>query len=293
MREFPPAQRPSTFRTVFAVVVGVSLLGLVVVMFLLTSGSHRITYTIADGTLTVDSGSRFDGERVVPLGLVHDRRMVTLRGARRTGGTAVPGYCTGRWSYDEIGAVWQATNCTGRGVLVTASDGDRPVLVTPPDPQAFMQAVDARQDLSVALPVGDATWLRMLPLGTAIFALVVGGMTVATLLLGPGRMVYRIGEGKLEAATIFGRRSWQVHGLHARPGSAGAPRRIAGTAVGGYHTGLYVIGGKRTRVYATDLTSGVFVEAPEGRVILSHEDPAGFLDALAAAGAPAERAHPG
>jgi hypothetical protein len=293
MREFRPPQRASTFRTAFAVVVGVALLGLVVVMFLLTSGSHRITYTIADGALTVDSGSRLDGERVVPLGLIHDRRIVTLRGARRAGGTAVPGYCTGRWSYDEIGPVWQATNCTGQGVLVTASDGDRPVLVTPPDPQAFVQAIDTREDLSVALPTGDATWLRILPLGTAIFALVVGGMTVATLLLGPGRMVYRIGEGKLEAATIFGRRSWPVHGLRARPGSAGAPRRIAGTAVGGYHTGLYVIDGQRTRLYATDLTSGVFVEGPDGRVFLSPEDPGAFLDALAAAGATAERAHPG
>jgi hypothetical protein len=293
MREFRPPQRPSTFRTLFAAFVGLSLLGMVVVMFLVASGSHRITYTIADGTLTVDSGSRLDGVRVVPLGLVHERRIVTLRGARRTGGTAAPGYCTGRWSYDGIGPVWQATNCTAQGVLVTASDGDRPVLVTPPDAQAFFQALDRREDLSVALPVGDDTLLRVLPFGAAFFGLVVGGMTVAMLLLGPGRMVYRIGEGRLEVSTIFGRRSWILHGLRARPHAAGKTRRIAGTAIGGYYTGLYQVDGKRTRIYATELTSGVLVEGADGRAFLSPEDPGAFLHALAAAGATAEDAHPG
>ncbi len=293
MREFRPPQRPSAFRTAFAAFLGVSLLVLVGGMFLVASGSHQIAYTIASGTLTVESGSRMDGRRVVPLGLVHDRRVVTLRGARRTGGTSIGGYCTGRWSYDGIGSVWQATNCTGRGVLVTASDGDLPVLVTPPDPEAFVQAIDAREDLSVALPVGDTTLLRLLPGVVALFGLVSGGMAIATMLLGPGRMVYRIGEGKLEAATIFGHRSWPVHGLRARPHRAGAPRRIAGTAVGGYYTGLYRIDGKSTRIYATDLTSGVLVEGPDVRVFVSPEDPRGFLDALAAAGATAEEAHPG
>jgi Bacterial PH domain len=293
MREFRPPARPSVVRSIFAGAMGVFLLGLVVVMTLLASGTNEIRYSIASGTLTVDSGSRMDGRRVVPLGLVHDRSVVTLRGARRTRGTATPGYCTGRWSYDDLGEVWQATSCAGRGVLIHASDGDLPLLITPPDPDAFLDAMDRRQDVRITLPAGDTTVLRLIPVGITILGLLVGGMAIATILLGPRRMVYRVGEGRLEAATIFGHRSWPLLEMNARPHRPRVTLRIAGTAINGYYTGLFTSDGVRTRVYATDLTAGVLVEGPGLRVFLSPERRQDFLDALRAAGATVGEARTG
>jgi hypothetical protein len=287
MREFRPPVRPSLFRTVFGVGMGLMLLVFAALMVALASGSNRITYAIAGGTLTVDSGSRFDGVRTIPLARVHERSVVSLQGARRSRGTSMAGYCTGRWSYPALGTVWQATNCSSPGVLLVTSDGDLPVVVTPPDPAAFIAALEAGQDLRIALPQTDATILRVLPVVGAVFALVMGGIVVGLMLLGPGRMAYRVGEGRLEVSTLLGRRSWPLQELRARPHSPRVTLRVAGTAAPGYYTGLFRVDGTSTRIYATDLKSGVLLEGP-ARVYLSPEDVPGFLDALRVAGAQVE-----
>jgi hypothetical protein len=253
-------------------------------MVLLASGSYRITYALTAGTLTVDSGSRLDGVRSVPLGLIGDRRVVSLRGGRRTRGTGMEGYCTGRWSYPELGTVWQATNCPGSGVLLVTADGELPIVVSPPDPEAFLAALESGKDFGIELPAADATLIRALPLFGAAFALVTGGMVAALMLLGPGRMAYLVGEGQIEVRTLFGRKSWPLAGLRARPHRPAVTLRVAGTGAPGYYTGMFRVDGTLTRIYATDLKAGVLLEGP-ARVYLSPEDVAGFLDAMRAAGA--------
>lgn len=287
MREFRPPVRASLFRAVFGVGMGLVMLVFAGLMVLLASGSHRISYSFAGGVLTVDSGSLLDGVRTLPLGLVHERRVVSLRGGRRTRGTAMAGYCTGRWTYPELGTVWQATSCSSRGVLLVTTDGELPVIVSPPDPPAFLAALDSGQDFTIVLPGGDGTLLRVLPLVGAGIGLLVGGMVVALMLLGPGRMVYRVGEGRLEVSTLFGRKSWPIQQLRARPHTPKVTLRIAGTGAPGYYTGLFRLDGTSSRVYATNLRAGVLVEGP-ARVYLSPQDVPGFLDAMRAAGAQVE-----
>jgi hypothetical protein len=289
MREFRPPVRPSLFRSVFSGVVALMLVVSAAAMLVLASSSNQVTYAIAGGTLMVDSGSHFDGARTIPLTLVHDRRVVALAGGRRTCGTVMAGYCTGRWTYPELGTVWQAGNCSSQGVLITTLDGDLPVVVTPPDPEAFVAGLDARSDLTIALPAADAAGLRIFLAAAAVFSLLMAALLVSLLLLGPGRMVYGVGEGRLEVRTLFGRRSWSLHGLRARPHVPRVTLRLAGTAAPGYYTGLYRVDGSNTRIYATDLKSGVLVEGP-ARVYLSPENVAGFLDALRAAGAEVQAA---
>jgi hypothetical protein len=284
MREFRPPVRPSLFRTLFGVGMGILMLALAGVMVALAGGSHRISYVVSGGTLTVDSGSWLDGVRTVPLTLIHEHSVVSLRGGTRTRGTAMAGYCTGRWTYPIMGTVWQATGCTSKGVVLVTADGDLPVVVSPPDAQAFLAAIDAGQDQRIDLPQGDTTLIRVLPLLGVVFAVVVGGAVVALMLLGPGRMAYRVGEGRLEVITLFGRRSWPLQEISARPHSPRVTLRVAGTGAPGYHTGIFRVDGTSTRVYATDLKSGVLVEGP-ARVYLSPENVAGFLDALRVGGA--------
>jgi hypothetical protein len=276
--------RPSIVRTLLAVVLGAVILVVLVPLALVSVGSSRITYALEQGTLVVDSGSALDGKRTIPLSVLHDKRAVALRGARRTRGTGMPGYCTGRWSYGDIGAVWQATNCSSQAVLLTTVDGDLPVVVTPPDRDAFLAALDAGTDFRIDLPPPDTTLLRVGILVGIVVALIVCVMVVATLLLGPRRLVYRVGGGRLEVRTIFGRREWPTSSLRAQAHASRLQLRLAGTGAPGYYTGYYLADGKRTRVYATDASAGVLLEGP-ARIYVSPEDREGFLEALRAEGA--------
>jgi hypothetical protein len=52
-------------------------------------------------------------------------------------------------------------------VLLVTTDGDLPVVVSPPDPAAFLAALDAGQDFAIDLPAGDGTSIRVLPLAGA------------------------------------------------------------------------------------------------------------------------------
>ncbi len=287
MREFRPPVRGSRTRAVVAGVLATVIVVALVPLLLAATGTSRITYTLAGGTLSVDSGSRLDGRREIPLSTLHEARAVDLQGARRTRGTGLPGYCTGRWSYSDLGAVWQATSCSPRAVLLSTNDGELPVVVTPPDRDAFLHALDVRADFRIELPPPDTTLLTLLAGGAVAVGLLTSVLLVATLVLGPRRMVYRVGDGRLEVRTIFSRRAWQASTLRAR---AHAPRlqlRLVGTAVRGYYTGFYLADGQRTRVYATDPSAGVLLDGPS-RILLSPEDRAGFLDALRAEGAAIE-----
>jgi hypothetical protein len=284
MREFRPPVRPSLFRTLFGVGMGILMLALAGVMALLAGGSHRISYIVSSGTLTVDSGSWLDGIRTVPLSVIHEHSVVSLHGGKRTRGTAMAGYCTGRWTYPTMGTVWQATGCTTKGVVLVTADGDLPVVLSPPDAQGFLAGLDAGEDQRIELRQADATLIIVLPLLGATFAIVTGGMVVVVMLLGPRRMTYRVGQGRLEVSTVFGRRSWPLKELRARPHSPNATQRVAGTGAPGYYTGIFRVDGVNTRVYATDLQSGVLLEGP-ARVFLSPERVAAFLDALRVGGA--------
>ncbi len=73
------------------------------------------------------------GHRRIPLADIASVQDVELEGGRRTMGTALPGYCVGRFRYANVGAVWQATDCSRRALLLQARGQDLPVLVTPPD----------------------------------------------------------------------------------------------------------------------------------------------------------------
>lgn len=276
--------RPSAVRTVLAVVIVGVLLVVAVPIALLGFGPTSVQYSFGHGTLSVQTGSWLDGARDIPSSAVVDARAVTLSGARRTRGTGMPGYCAGRWSYTEIGPVWQATDCSRDAVLLTTRDGELPVVVTPPDREAFIQALRSGTDFHLALPppaAGSPLRIAMLVVLLGLCVPVV--MVTATLLRGPSRMVYRVGEGQLEVRTIFGRRAWPLADFGARLHQVKLQLRLAGTSAPGYQTGFFLADGKKTRVYATT-TTGVLLEGPT-RLFLSPEDPAGFLEALRGEGA--------
>ena len=210
--------------------------------------------------------------------------MVDLSGGRRARGTSAAGICTGHYWYPEHGTVWQATSCARRGALLVVEGEERPIVLTPPDPEAFVATVRAGTDADIVLPPGDPLLLKVVPGVVALLLVVTSSMLIAVFLLGPTRMRYVVGDGRLEVHTLFSRTSWPLEDARARPHTPKVTLRLVGTAFPGYYTGIFRADGATTRLYATDLVSGVLLEGP-ARVYLSPADPTAFLTALHAAGA--------
>jgi hypothetical protein len=287
MREFSPPVTPSVLRPLLAVLV--LLVGIVPLFFLvrLGFGIAPPSYTIADGTLSVRSGDPFSGEVAVRVVDVTTARVVALRGARRTAGTALPGLCSGRFAYPDLGDVWQVTDCGPRGLLIEARGQQRPIVISPPDPEAFAQSLRANTPSAITLPPPDTTALRVLALVVGPLGLANVVWVSALLLFGPQRMRYRVGDGALEVRTLFGRKRWRIAGARVRGYTPARLWRVMGVAAPGYYTGRFRESGESTRVYATDVKRLVLVEGEE-RVMVSPEDPVGFLRALEEQGATVE-----
>jgi hypothetical protein len=245
----------------------------------LASGMSQASYRIADGALVLQSGDLFSGTRSVQLRDVTDARVVGLHGGRRTAGTALPGFCAGRFKYPDLGPVWQVTNCGGRGVLVEVRGEERPIVISPPDPDAFLAHLHEGTPTVVTLPPPDNGPIRALVFGLGSVGIVTVLMVSALMFLGPSRMRYLVGDGALEVRTLFGKKRWPTAGARAKGHTPAKLWRIGGSAAPGYYTGLFRESGETTRVYATDLSRVVLFEGP-ARVILSPEDRVGMLRAL-------------
>jgi hypothetical protein len=288
--EFRPPLRRSRAPVILALVFLPVMLLATAALGAIALGSNQVSYTIRGGVLTVDTGSLLDSKRTFAVSDVTDARVIDVYGGRRTRGTGAPGLCTGSWWYPGIGSVWQATDCSSHVVLLRVASEPLPVLLSPPDPEGFVDRLRAGGDALVVLPPGSMAVLRVVPGLGALVSLVTVAMLGALLLGGAKRMRYLIEGGELTIETVFSRRTFATNELRAREHVPAVGFRLAGTAFPGYYTGLFRVDGVTTRVYATQLRApGVLLEGP-ARVFLSPEDPAAFLDALARAGAFVESA---
>jgi hypothetical protein len=279
MREFRPVVRPSKLRLALALVLPLVVILPLGALGALILGISQASYSIAGGELVVRSGEMFSGERTIPLASITEARPVMLHGGRRTAGTALPGFCAGRFSYPDLGTVWQVTTCSGRAVLIEAQNQPQPVVITPPDPADFVARLRAGTATEIVLPPPDKGPLRVIAMVVGPVTLLSILMVSALLLLGPGRMRYLVGDGALEVHTLFGKKRWPTAGARARAHTPEGILRVAGTGAPGYYTGIFREGGQSTRVYATDLSRVLLFEG-EQRVILSPEDRVEMLRAL-------------
>jgi hypothetical protein len=196
--------------------------------------------------------------------------------------------CAGRFWYPDHGTVWQVTTCAGRGVLVRARGEERPIVLSPPDPEAFVERLHTGTPTTITLPPPDKGPVVALVLAIGSVASVATILVSVLLLLGPSRMRYLGGNGALEVHTLYGRKRWATAGAHARAYTPARMLRLAGTGAPGYFTGFFRESGKTTRVYATALDRVLLFEG-EARVILSPEDRVAMLRALEQEGAAIER----
>jgi hypothetical protein len=109
------------------------------------------------------------------------------------------------------------------------------------------------------------------------------GYLVAITFFAVPRMRFHVGARRFEVRTLFSAKHWPTAGLLARKHVAHFERRIFGTSMAGYHTGWFLVDGKKTLVYATGHGPGVLVEG-HTRVFVTPADPDGMLESLRLAG---------
>ncbi|MFI5302357.1 MAG: PH domain-containing protein [Polyangiales bacterium] len=126
--------------------------------------------------------------------------------------------------------------------------------------------------------------------GATALMMVVMGFILALSWLGPSRMTYTVGVGKLRIETLFSKQEWPLASLHARRYSPSGIWRVGGTALPGYFTGRYRADGEGIRMFATDTSHGVLIIGKD-RLFVTPSDEAAFLEALRTGGAQVDEAH--
>ncbi len=280
----PMVFRPPRLKRGLQLAVGVPLTVLALVPSLLAVwlvwSPHVIEIRVADGRLDVAAGpSIFGGRESIDLSSVTAVDRTSLGAGRRLAGTALPGYCVGRFSYPELGSVWQATDCSHDAVVLRRA-GDRPIVLTPTEPDRFLTALDtggeyAENRRATALPT---RWLAI-KLLVAVLPIVCL-LVPLVFLIAPGRMTYRVEPGVLAVRTLLGGRRFEVSGATVRPHRPRVGLRLWGTGAPGYYTGLFRVDGANTKVYATSVERGVLIEGGELRVFVNPDDEARFLEAM-------------
>jgi hypothetical protein len=280
-QEFYPRAVASQIPKILAVTVGGVLLLCALLLGTIAAGDSQVAYLFRGGALTIQTGSFLDGNRHFLTTAVTDARLVNLTASRRVRGTAMDSVCTGRFWHPETDVVWQATDCSKTGVLLTVAGEDFPILVSPPNPQEFVRLLAMPAEGRIVLTPGRVGPLRLL-IGATAVAVAIGALLLAAVFLrGANRMRYFVGNGELVVRTLFRHRAWPLGQLKARAYSPTAPARLVGASMPGCYTGLFLEQGKSLRIYATDLANGVLLEKGAERVYLSPGDPEMFLAALA------------
>lgn len=241
----------------------------------------RLAYTVAHAWVEVDAGvSFFDQSFEIPRAKIEEVRPVALNGGRKLRGSNGFGFCTGRWTYPDLGAVTQATTCGDAGVLVVA--GGARFVVAPAEQQSFLAAVAPgsapgapRTFQPVPMSPMDR-WMRLLVgLPTVLIVLV-----LVRVLLRPIR--YRFEDGLLVVPAHFSPVRVPVRGARVRRGELRGIR-LGGSATPGLYLGRFRDGQGGYHAAAT-IRDGVWIESGR-RVFVSPADPDAFLVALVANGA--------
>lgn len=241
---------------------------------------HNVEFEVAGGQLHITTApDPFSRHRTIDLATMTAVEEVHLGRGRRTNGTALPGYCVGRYRYDNIGSVWQATDCS-RDVIILCRSDDLPIVLTPPDREAFLRAIDGGGTYHGAQPPPEEGkgWIAvkilmlLLPIATLIIPVV--------FLIAPGYLRYRVEPGALLVRTTLGTRRFTTTGCTARIHWPQVGLRLWGSSAPGYYTGLFRADGVNTKLYATSVEEGVLIEGEGVRVFVNPEQQDAFLEAM-------------
>jgi hypothetical protein len=245
---------------------------------------HVVELEIEDGQLHVTTApAPVSRHRTIDLTSVVTVEEMTLGRGRRVAGTGLPGYCVGVFSYDEIGRVWQATDCSHSALVLRRTD-DTPIVLTPPDRDRFRTALENGGGYHESQPRPDTGrgWLMIKLM--VLFTPLLGMLVPLIFFIAPGRLRYRVVSGGLEVSTMLGTKLFATAGCTARSHKPKVGMRLWGTGAPGYYTGTYRVDGTNTKIYTTSVKEGVLIEGPGVRVLVNPENEDAFLDAIRTTG---------
>jgi len=280
----PMVFRPPRLKRGLQLAAGLPLTAIVLLPTLfavwLVWAPHVVELKIEGGQLDITTApAPISRHHTIDLAEIVAVEEVDLGRGRRIAGTGLPGYCVGTFSYNEIGRVWQATDCS-RPVLVLRRAHDNPVVLTPPDRDRFRAALDHGGGYHESQPPPD-TGLGWFFVKLMVLAAPFLGMLVPLIFfVAPGRLRYRVISGGLEIITVLGTKRFITAGCTARPHQPKVGLRLWGTGAPGYYTGTYRVDGANTKIYTTSVKEGVLIEGPGVRVFVNPENETGFLEAI-------------
>ncbi|HQU33620.1 MAG TPA: PH domain-containing protein [Thermoanaerobaculaceae bacterium] len=282
-RVFRPAPVTGPARVWFAL-LSAAVVATVVGLLVSLLRTPTIRYEIDNRALTITSvmGSERQ-KKTIDLARIAEAKPEWLHDGVLRFGTEKPGYCVGFYSYPRVGEVWQITDCSAHGVVVTSSAEATPVAVTPADPDAFLKALrEGRRSVFAPPERRGAAWWVNLFVVTGAGALAIAALAVV-LFVAPARLRYTIGTGALEVGTLLRRRVVPLAGTRAQAHRPLSGQRLAGFPLPGYRVGSWMLDNMATSVLASAADEGVLIEG-EGRLFVNPADREGFLAALAVEG---------
>jgi len=213
--------------------------------------------------------------------MIIEARPVQLQRGKRRVGTAMPGYCAGRFSFPTLGSVDLASDCRRNAVALHLKDSSRPLVLTPGDRNTFLSALAGEgRYAEVFHPGADASpgWKVL----KTVFALILLPAFAIPIIffVSPAKLRYEVQQGSVEIHTLIGVRRFSIDNCFAQLYCPQSSMKTIGSSLPGYHAGKFRVDGISTRVYATDLTQGVLIEGPDLRLFLNPEEPRAFLEAL-------------
>ncbi len=282
-RTFHPPIVSVTARKVVGLLVFIAVAVPSVLLWSLALVPAAIEGQVLGGVLQVKAGmGLLRQSQRVPLDQIRVIRTVEVANGRRRNGTALPGHCSGWWTYPTLGEVWQATDCRAKLLLI-----DTPslrLLLSADDHVALTEALHGNHPWQESTESSLPSWLRLLFVAAAI-ASVFGGLLLAALTLrGPESLSYTVDGSTLTVRSLLGQRRISLAGLTVRRCPGGLGLRVGGTGLPGYFTGWFLVEGRRARVWATLRQQGVLLEG-DGRYLLTPQDVEGFLVATQEGGA--------
>jgi len=284
-RVFRPVPVTKPARLWFAILLAALGVPLLWLLFELLR-TPTIVYTVDSAKLMIASslGSSHQ-DKTLSLARIAEARPELLRDGALRFGTEKPGYCVGFFAYPRLGEVFQISDCSELGVLLTSTGEATPVVVTPADRDGFLKALGGSRPGTFA-PPGTRTASWWLTLAAVLGVLAVVALALATVFFAaPARLAYTVAGGALEVRTLAGKRSLQLAGARALPHRSLLGQRLSGVPLPGYQVGSWMMDSMATTVLASARDGdGVLFEG-DGRFFLNPQDRDGFLAALAAGGA--------
>lgn len=246
----------------------------------------RLAYRVDGGSIVAEAtvgGVSMGGGEYARDTLTGATRTLLDPDAVRVGGTAMSGFCAGRWRLADGRAAQLATDCAAD--VVQLELGSDLLIVTPRDAAGLLAALatpGATWSEEAPVTRGDSTGERVAFLGVALLALSTVGFVAW---MASRSLVYRLEGGVLVVPAHFAAVRVPLAGATARKTPLTGAFRLAGTAIpGSLYLGRFRGCGRWLHCASSSVTEGWLIEG-ERVVYVSPADDAAFAEALRAAGA--------